>query len=149
MLGMTRWKASEALAPCAVGSVSRSTIFSCSITEPGHPWQTRSGSASSCGERTWTKWMSSPSISVMKLGTELLMAAGVADRLLARGVGPAGDVGDDGGPVPAEQAADDLAQTARPVVGEVGQRGANVAAEADVLVLASAPERRTGVLRSM
>ena len=50
-------------------------IFSCSITEPGHPWQTTSGSASSCLERTWTKWMSSPSISVMKLGTELSLAS--------------------------------------------------------------------------
>ena len=75
MLGITTWKASEALAPCAVRLVSRSMIFICSITEPGHPWQTMSGSASSCFERTWTKWMSSPSISVMKLGTELSLAS--------------------------------------------------------------------------
>ena len=68
MFGITTWKASDALPPCAVGSVSRSTIFICSITEPGQPWQTTSGSASSCLERTWTKWMSSPSISVMKCG---------------------------------------------------------------------------------
>src|SRR3954469_14326415 len=50
-------------------------IFSCSMTEPGQPWQTTSGRASSCLERTWTKWMSSPSISVMKLGTELSLAS--------------------------------------------------------------------------
>ena len=75
MFGITTWKASDALAPCAVGSVSRSTIFICSITEPGHPWQTTTGSASSCLERAWTKWMSSPSISVMKLGTELSLAS--------------------------------------------------------------------------
>jgi hypothetical protein len=48
MFGMTTWKASDALPPCAVGSVSRSTIFSCSMNEPGHPWLTMSGSAFSC-----------------------------------------------------------------------------------------------------
>ena len=46
--GITRWNASDALAPCAVGSVSGSMIFSCSMIEPGHPWVTISGSASSC-----------------------------------------------------------------------------------------------------
>ena len=66
--GMTTWNASDALAPCAVGSVSRSMSFSCSMTEPGQPWQMTSGSASSCLERTWMKWMSSPSSSVMKFG---------------------------------------------------------------------------------
>jgi hypothetical protein len=30
-------------------------IFTCSTTEPGQPWQTTSGSASSCFERTWTR----------------------------------------------------------------------------------------------
>ena len=54
--------------PCAVGSVSGSMIFSCSIVEPGQPWVTIRGSASSCFERTWMKWMSTPSISVMKCG---------------------------------------------------------------------------------
>ena len=53
--GMTRWNASAALAPCAVGLVSGSTIFSCSMIEPGHPCVTISGSASWCGERTWMK----------------------------------------------------------------------------------------------
>ncbi len=43
--GITRWKASDALAPCAVGLVSGSTIFSCSINEPGHPGVTMSGNA--------------------------------------------------------------------------------------------------------
>ena len=66
--GITRWKASDAFAPCAVGSVSGPMIFSCSIVEPGHPWVTMSGNASSWAERTWMKWMSTPSISVMKCG---------------------------------------------------------------------------------
>ena len=43
-------------------------IFSCSTIEPGQPCVTMSGSAFSCFERTWMKWMSSPSISVMKCG---------------------------------------------------------------------------------
>jgi hypothetical protein len=67
--GITRWKASAAGAPCAVGSVSGSMILSCSIVEPGQPWVTMSGKASSCGERTWMKWMSTPSISVTKCGS--------------------------------------------------------------------------------
>src|SRR5580704_1724481 len=50
--GITRWKASDALAPCAVGLVSGSIIFSCSTTEPGHPCVTMSGNAFSCFERT-------------------------------------------------------------------------------------------------
>ena len=77
MFGTTTWKASEALPPWAVGSVSRSTIFICSMKEPGHPWQTISGSASSCPERTWTKWMSSPSISVMNCGMPFSLASHV------------------------------------------------------------------------
>ena len=52
----------------AVGLVSGSMILSCSMTEPGHPCVTISGKAFSCLERTWMKWMSSPSISVMKFG---------------------------------------------------------------------------------
>ena len=66
--GITRWKASAASAPCAVGLVSGSMIFSCSTVEPGHPCVTISGNASSCSERTWMKWMSTPSISVTKCG---------------------------------------------------------------------------------
>ena len=66
--GMTTWKASASLPPCAVGSVSGSMIFSCSTIEPGQPCVMISGSAASCRERTWMKWMSSPSISVRKFG---------------------------------------------------------------------------------
>ena len=44
--------ASDALPPCAVGLVSGSTIFSCSMTEPGQPCVTMSGRAFSCFERT-------------------------------------------------------------------------------------------------
>ncbi len=73
--GITRWNASVALAPCAVGFVSGSMIFSCSMIEPGHPCVTISGSASSCWERTWMKWMSSPSISVMNCGRALSFAS--------------------------------------------------------------------------
>ncbi len=53
--GITRWNASCAVAPCALGLVSGSMIFSCSMTEPGHPCVTISGSASSYRERTWMK----------------------------------------------------------------------------------------------
>ena len=44
--------ASDALAPCAVGLVSGSMIFICSMIEPGHPCVTISGSAFWCFERT-------------------------------------------------------------------------------------------------
>jgi hypothetical protein len=64
-----------ALAPCAVGFVSGSMTFSCSMIEPGQPCVTISGSASSCWERTWMKWMSSPSISVMNCGSALSFAS--------------------------------------------------------------------------
>src|SRR3954453_11150713 len=75
--GITTSNASDALAPWAVGSGSGLMSFICSTIDPGQPWQTTIGSASSCLERTWTKWMSSPSISVMKLGTELSLASHV------------------------------------------------------------------------
>src|SRR5258708_825287 len=38
-----------------------STVSSSSITEPGQPCVTTSGSAFSYGERTWMKWISTPS----------------------------------------------------------------------------------------
>src|SRR4051794_18310133 len=60
--GRTRWKASSALPRCAVGSVSGPTESIISMTEPGQPCVMISGSAFSCGERTWMKWMSTPSI---------------------------------------------------------------------------------------
>ncbi len=73
--GITRWNASASLPPCDVGSVSGPMIFSCSMTEPGQPCVTISGSASSCRERTWMKWMSSPSISVRKFGSPFSSAS--------------------------------------------------------------------------
>ena len=73
--GITRWNASASLPPCAVGSVSGPMIFSCSMIEPGQPCVTISGSASSCRERTWMKWMSSPSISVTKFGSPFSLAS--------------------------------------------------------------------------
>ncbi len=39
-----------------------------SMTDPGHPCVTISGSAFSCDETTWMKWTSSPSISVVNCG---------------------------------------------------------------------------------
>jgi hypothetical protein len=50
-------------------------IFSCSTTEPGQPWLTTSGKASSYCERTWMKWMSSPSISVVNCGRAFSLAS--------------------------------------------------------------------------
>ena len=61
--------------PCAVGSVSGPTVSSSSMTEPGQPWVMISGNASSCSERTWMKWMSTPSISVMNCGNAFSLAA--------------------------------------------------------------------------
>jgi hypothetical protein len=49
-------------------------VSSSSMTEPGQPCVMISGNASSCGDRTWMKWMSSPSISVMKFGTAFSLA---------------------------------------------------------------------------
>ena len=48
---------------------------SSSMTEPGHPCVMMTGSAFSCCERTWMKWMSSPSISVMKCGRAASLAS--------------------------------------------------------------------------
>jgi hypothetical protein len=52
MDGITTSKASDAFPPCAVGSVSGSMIFICSVIEPGQPCVTISGNAFSCFERT-------------------------------------------------------------------------------------------------
>ena len=73
--GSTRWKASSALPPCAVGSVSGPTESIISMTEPGQPCVMISGSAFSCGERTWMKWMSTPSISVVNCGSAFSLAS--------------------------------------------------------------------------
>src|SRR5437762_7603570 len=53
--GSTRWKASSALPPCAVGSVSGPTESIISMTEPGQPWVMISGSAFSCDDLTWMR----------------------------------------------------------------------------------------------
>jgi hypothetical protein len=73
--GSTRWNASEARPPCAVGFVSGPTVSSSSTNEPGQPWVMISGSASWCGDRTWTKCTSTPSISVVNCGSLLTFAS--------------------------------------------------------------------------
>ena len=67
--GTTRSNASSARAPWDSGSLSGPITFTNSRNEPGQPWVMISGSASACGERTWKKWISSPSISVMNWGS--------------------------------------------------------------------------------
>lgn len=56
--GITRWKS------CDSGAM----IFRYSMIEPGQPWVSISGSASSRGERTCRKWMFCPSIPVVNCG---------------------------------------------------------------------------------
>ena len=73
--GSTRSKASSALPPCAVGSVSGPTESIISMTEPGQPWVMISGSAFSSDDLTWMKWMSTPSISVVNWGKALSFAS--------------------------------------------------------------------------
>jgi hypothetical protein len=45
------------------------------MIEPGHPCVMMTGSAFLCFERTWTKWMSRPSILVMNCGNALSFAS--------------------------------------------------------------------------
>jgi hypothetical protein len=45
------------------------------MTEPGQPWVMISGSAFACRDRTWIKWMSTPSISVVNCGSALSFAS--------------------------------------------------------------------------
>jgi hypothetical protein len=71
----------------------------------------RSGSGSSSA-----RWSSAATA----LDVAGLVAAGVADGLLAGGVGPAGAVGDDVRVGGAQQAANDLVQGVELVVGGVG-----------------------------
>jgi hypothetical protein len=59
----------------AFTSRSGSMIFSCSMTEPGQPWVTIIGSAFWCFDFTWMKWISSPSICVMKCGSDFRCAS--------------------------------------------------------------------------
>ena len=72
---MTTSNASSALPPCAVGSVSGPMSLICSSTEPGQPWLMTSGSAFGCFERTWMKWMSSPSMFVTNCGKAFSFAS--------------------------------------------------------------------------
>ena len=62
-------------APCSVGSVSGPTVSSSSMTEPGQPCVMISGSASGCGNLTWIKWMSTPSISILNCGSAFSLAS--------------------------------------------------------------------------
>ena len=73
--GITTSKASAAPPPYAVGSVSGPMTFSCSITDPGHPWVMMIGKALGCFDRTWMKWTSTPSISVTNCGSPLRYAS--------------------------------------------------------------------------
>jgi hypothetical protein len=57
------------------GRLSGPITFNISKIEPGQPCVLMIGSAFSWGERTWMKWMSSPSISVMKFGKALSRAS--------------------------------------------------------------------------
>ena len=63
--GMTRWNAG---ASGSAGSVSGAITSRYSMTEPGQPWLSSSGVASSRGERTWRKWIRWPSMSVTNWG---------------------------------------------------------------------------------
>ena len=45
------------------------------MTEPGQPCVMISGMASSCLERTWMKWISTPSISVVNCGSAFSLAS--------------------------------------------------------------------------
>jgi hypothetical protein len=59
----------------AAGSVSGPTTPSSSITQPGQPCVMISGSAFSCGDLTWMKWTSSPSIPVVNCGSAFSSAS--------------------------------------------------------------------------
>jgi hypothetical protein len=45
------------------------------MIEPGQPCVMISGIAFACGDFTWMKWMSRPSIRVLKLGKALSLAS--------------------------------------------------------------------------
>jgi hypothetical protein len=49
--------------------------LSISKIEPGQPWVRIRGSAFGCGDLTWMKWMSRPSISVRNCGSAFSLAA--------------------------------------------------------------------------
>jgi hypothetical protein len=81
-----------------------------------------------------------------------LVAAGVADEPLARGIGPAGSVGDQLAVVADEQSADDLPERVELGVARVHQPGADVVPEPEVAagrlgVPGPRPRSALGVLR--
>ena len=80
------WKASAASPPNATGSTSGSITLWNSTIEPGQPCVISNGSAPSCGERWWTKWMSTS----VDRGDELVEA--VERCLAAAPVVPVGPV---------------------------------------------------------
>ena len=47
------------------------------LTDPGQPCVMISGSAFSCGDRTWMKWMSTPSMAVVNCGSAFSVASHV------------------------------------------------------------------------
>ena len=73
--GSTRSNASPADPPCEAGSVSGPTTPSSSMIEPGQPCVMISGIAAACGDLTWMKWMSTPSISVLNCGSAFSLAS--------------------------------------------------------------------------
>jgi hypothetical protein len=50
-------------------------VSSSSMTEPGQPCVMISGNASSCSERTWMKWISTPSMVVVNCGSAFSLAS--------------------------------------------------------------------------
>jgi hypothetical protein len=71
-------------------------------------------------------------VSEDRVGVARLVAAGVADGLLALGVGPAGAVGDQLAVVAGEQSADDLPDRAQLGVAGLDQSGAYVVPEPEI-----------------
>jgi hypothetical protein len=57
------------------GAAVRGRVSSSSMTEPGQPCVMISGSAFSCRDRTWMKWISTPSISVVNCGSAFSFAS--------------------------------------------------------------------------
>ena len=56
------------------------------MTEPGQPWVMISGSAFSCWDLTWMKWMSTPSISVTNCGRAFSLRLDLAPVVVGRPV---------------------------------------------------------------
>jgi len=75
MDGSTRWNASSARPPCAVGSVRGSIVSTSSTIEPGQPCVMINGKAFSWRDFTWMKWTSRPSIVVLNCGNALSRAS--------------------------------------------------------------------------